>query len=187
MHPYEMQRLLKERHKDEVLALRPGSLYHAIRRLTETGLIEATMTDREGRRPERTTYRITAAGEAALVQWLQDMVAVPRREPSELMAAMNFLVYLTPDLAARALERRAQTLENEIAVTRSAIEIVLPRITRINVVEMEYEVAMKGAELQFVRALITDVREGRLTWDLRHMLAAIRSARAHMAAKETAR
>ena len=38
MHPYQMQRLLHLRHKDEILALKRGSLYHAIRRLAENEL-----------------------------------------------------------------------------------------------------------------------------------------------------
>ena len=40
MHPYEIQRVLKERKKDEVLALKKGSLYHAIGRLLKAGLID---------------------------------------------------------------------------------------------------------------------------------------------------
>ncbi|MGA7413607.1 MAG: hypothetical protein WBW33_24240, partial [Bryobacteraceae bacterium] len=40
MHPYEMQRLLGERHKDELLILKRGSLYHAINRLLELALID---------------------------------------------------------------------------------------------------------------------------------------------------
>ena len=30
MHPYEMRRLMRERHKEERLRLKAGSLYHAI-------------------------------------------------------------------------------------------------------------------------------------------------------------
>ena len=62
MHPYQMQSLLRLRHKDEILALKRGSLYHAIGRLAGEGLITAKSTSRNGRRPERTTYAITAAG-----------------------------------------------------------------------------------------------------------------------------
>ena len=40
LHPYEIQRLLKERKKDDVLVLKRGSLYHAIKRLLDAGLIE---------------------------------------------------------------------------------------------------------------------------------------------------
>jgi DNA-binding PadR family transcriptional regulator len=51
MHPYQMQRLLRDRHKDEILALKRGSLYHAIARVLRAGLIEIESTSREGRRP----------------------------------------------------------------------------------------------------------------------------------------
>src|SRR5262245_32648486 len=77
MHPYEMQRVLRERHKDEILALKRGSLYHAINRLARDGLIAPVTTDREGRRPERTIYRLTAQGSTALLANLREMVAVP--------------------------------------------------------------------------------------------------------------
>ena len=54
MHPYQMQRLLRLRHKDEILVLKRGSLYHAIGRLMRAGLIAVKTTGREGKRPERT-------------------------------------------------------------------------------------------------------------------------------------
>src|SRR6476660_9161950 len=92
MHPYEIQRLLRERHKDELLVLKRGSLYHAINRLLLAGLIETVSTGRAGRRPERTTYRITDEGERHLLQWLRQMVAVPRREASDFMTAVSFLI-----------------------------------------------------------------------------------------------
>ena len=71
MHPYQMQRFLRERHEDEVLGLKRGSLYHAIRRLTRSGLIQPVTVGREGRRPERTTYRLAPNGEREFVRWLQ--------------------------------------------------------------------------------------------------------------------
>src|SRR5438552_2521429 len=115
MHPYEILRLLKARHKDEVLVLKRGSLYHAIRRLEDPKLIEAVDTTREGRRPERTTYRITPAGERALVGWLRDMIAAPQRERSAFMGAVSFLVHLPPEDAAAALQCRVERLQEEIA------------------------------------------------------------------------
>jgi DNA-binding PadR family transcriptional regulator len=37
MHPYEIQRLIREYHKDEFLDLKRGSLYHAIAQLHGAG------------------------------------------------------------------------------------------------------------------------------------------------------
>ena len=45
MHPYQMQSLLRLRHKDEILALKRGSLYHAIGRLVRDELIAAKSTE----------------------------------------------------------------------------------------------------------------------------------------------
>src|SRR5438094_9982748 len=86
MHPYEMQRLIREWHKDEFLDLKRGSLYHAIDRLRRTGLIEAVETRREGRRPERTVYRLTEQGEQAVQDRLRQMLATPARETNPFFA-----------------------------------------------------------------------------------------------------
>src|SRR5271170_7017053 len=94
MHPYQMQRLLALRHKDEILALKRGSLYHAIGRLLRAGLIAVETTGRDGKRPERTTYRITSAGSKEFKLTLRKILSVPRREASDFMAAMSFLVHL---------------------------------------------------------------------------------------------
>src|SRR5215467_8574866 len=75
MHPYQMQRLLRLRHKDEILVLRRGSLYHAIARLMRTGFIAVEKTEREGKRPERTTYRITPAGLTTFLQLFRKIFA----------------------------------------------------------------------------------------------------------------
>ena len=77
-HPYEMQRLIRERHKDDFLQLKPGSLYHAIERLAKAGLIEEMETSREGRRPERTVYRLTECGDVEALAWLRGLLSKPR-------------------------------------------------------------------------------------------------------------
>src|SRR3954467_5014715 len=89
MHPYEIQRLLKERRKDDVLVLKRGSLYHAIRRLEESRLISAGESPRARRRPERTTYHITRDGERELVRWLRALVERPRNERSDFMGSLS--------------------------------------------------------------------------------------------------
>src|SRR5215475_434122 len=80
MHPYEMQRLIRQRHKEEFLDLKKGSLYHAIERLKRSSLIEEVSTGREGRRPERTVYRLTENGETELQEWLRSLLAQPAHE-----------------------------------------------------------------------------------------------------------
>lgn len=181
MHPYLMQRLLRERHKDDVLVLKRGSLYHAIHRLTRLELIEAMTTDREGRRPERTTYRLTPAGEKALVAWLREMIATPQREPSAFMASVSFLIHLPPADAAAQLEGRAARLQAEIKDLGATLKHIRSFVARINLVEAEYLGAMLRAELTWVRGLVDEIRAGRLAWDLEKVLRDVRRTR-HRAA-----
>jgi DNA-binding PadR family transcriptional regulator len=177
MHPYEIQRLLKARNKDEVLVLKRGSLYHAINRLERSGLIEAMETGREGRRPERTTYEITPQGLEELVRWLRRMIATPRHEKSEFMASVSFLLHLTPEDAIVQLELRAVALEQYIAARTSVMKSIVAWVKRINLIEDEYLIAMRQAELNWVRGLIQELKSGDLTWDLEEILRQVRLAK----------
>ncbi len=170
MHPYQMQRLLHLRHKDEILVLKRGSLYHAIRRLAENRLIDVERTGREGRRPERTTYRITSAGTRALIEILRKIVATPKREPSDCMAAMSFLVHLEPGEACALLRERAKNLEVQVDQIASRLAGAKAHVERINLIESEYLLAMLKAERAWVRTLEKEIREGILTWDLKEIL-----------------
>jgi DNA-binding PadR family transcriptional regulator len=176
MHPYQMQRLLRHRHKDEILALKRGSLYHAIGRLVRGGLIMAKSTERDGRRPERTTYAISPAGRKEFTRVLRQIIAVPRRESSEFMAAMSFLVYLAPSEALPRFEERATYLEHEIAARATGEAAASTFVQRINLIESEYLIAMLKAELSWVRGLIGEISAGNLTWDLSEVLKAARKS-----------
>ena len=54
------------------------------------------------------SYAITASGRKEFTRVLRNIIATPRRESSEFMAAMSFLVHLTPTEAVPRLEERAQ-------------------------------------------------------------------------------
>jgi DNA-binding PadR family transcriptional regulator len=170
MHPYLMRRLLRERHKDEVLALRPGSLYHAIGRLERSELIAVETTGREGKRPERTVYRITPVGEEGLLEALRQILAVPHHEPSEFMAAMSFLVHLKPTEAKALLEVRCGELEEKIHEREAVLTMVRASVPRIHLVESEYLLAVQRAELDWTREMVKQIGAGELDWDVERIL-----------------
>ena len=175
MHPYEIQRLLRERHKDEFLRLNRGSLYHAIRRLEAAGLISEKETTREGLRPERTTYAITKTGAQTFVGWLKQLLAVPQPEVSSFAASISFLVYLSPAEAIVELENRITRLEEQIRQFEVTITTVGPIAGRINLIECEYSRAMAQAEVKWVRQVIGELRSKKLTWDLEEILRQLRA------------
>lgn len=163
MHPYEVSQTLRSRGKDQSIKLNYGALYSVVESLAKAGLIEARETVREGKRPERTVYAITAAGVQEHDDWLADLVATPRREYHALEAALSLLPGLPPDRVARLLSERTSYLRMETAALEEAIKITRERrLPAIFVVEADFRLAMLRAEHEHVVALATAIRDGTL-------------------------
>src|SRR5215471_5841160 len=171
MHPYEMQRLIREWHKDVYLDLKRGSLYHAIERLRRDNWIEAQETGRQGRRPERTVYRLTDSGAHSTLDWLCELLAKPLREPTQFFAALSFLPHLSPETVLDRLGERVGLLEAEVAQLTEVLRMMVPRIGRLVLVEVEYARAMRQAEAAWVKSLMDDLRTGALHWDPERIIA----------------
>lgn len=165
MHPYEMQRVMHQRHTDELLALKRGSLYHAINQLEREGLIQPVETSREGRRPERTVYQITPDGEEELVLWMRELLSMPVREPNQFSAALAFIMHTDPGDTLEQLERRAITVDASIAAMRAIERSIGAWISRASVLEVEYQRALAEAELRWLQSIIDDLRTGTLHWN----------------------
>src|SRR5215510_9081805 len=79
-HPYDIAYTMQQRHMHEHIKLSLGTLYHVVEQLQAQGWIHPPETAREGRRPERTTYAITAEGQRLLRERVRQLVAEPTRE-----------------------------------------------------------------------------------------------------------
>ena len=60
MHPYELSRTLRDNGDARSIKFNHGSLYMVVQQLARAGFIAEQETSREGQRPERTIYAITA-------------------------------------------------------------------------------------------------------------------------------
>ena len=138
MHPYELQR---------------------------DGLIEPIETSRAGRRPERTVYQITRDGEEELLNWTRELLSEPVREPSQFTAALAHIVHLRPRDALEQLQRRAIDLQATIAALEAVERGVGALVGRLAVLEVEYERALLQAQVDWLDAVIEDIRSEKLTWD----------------------
>jgi DNA-binding PadR family transcriptional regulator len=164
MHPYRMQRLIKERGKDEVIDVtQRASLYQTIARLEREGLIGRQQVTRDENRPERTVYEITAAGRAIAIEWLHQVLAQPAREFTEFPAAISHLALLTPEDALHQLELRLPGIEAEIARIDRGLEQAR-LVPRLFLLEMELLRATRVTELTWVRSVVADLRSQQLTW-----------------------
>lgn len=160
MHPYQLATVLKRTGKERDMAIKWGSFYTVIGSLERHGLIAATGTVREGRRPERTTYAITDDGRAELVDWLRELISRPARDPDRFESALSVAGVLPPDEVEGLLRMRLAGLAAEIASLRA--ELDTPGVPRIFLLETEYGLAMREAETTWVDGLLRQLTEGTL-------------------------
>jgi DNA-binding PadR family transcriptional regulator len=164
MHPYRMQRLIKERGKDEVINVKQrASLYQTIQRLERDGLICAQAVTRDEKRPERTVYEITNKGRTITLDWMRQILSRPAKEFPEFPAAISFLALLTPQDALTQLEQRAIAIEVELNRIDEGLRQA-KLVPRLFLLEMEYLRAAQLTELSWVISVIGDLRSGSLTW-----------------------
>ena len=166
MHPYRMQRLIKERGKDLVINVGQRSqLYKTIDRLLDAGLIAVAEVERNATRPERTNYTITDSGRRALSDWTVDMIAAPRREFPEFAAGLAYLAALDKDDAIVALATRLAAVRAELAELERETESVASWLPRIVLIESEYLIGHLRVDQNWIEALLDDLRSGRLDWN----------------------
>ena len=166
MHPYEMYQLLIARNQDKTVKLRPGTLYHAINWLEGAGFIVATGTEREGNRPERTTYAATDAGRAALRHTVMAMLTEPAEEFPEFTVAMGEAHNLPKDKVLAALRERLAVIDSDRARGEQLMERVAEReLPRRFILGGEFALNRARADIAWLNAVIEDIESGLLSWD----------------------
>ena len=177
MHPYEISTTLRTRGKEKSIKLNYGSLYAVVESLQKHGLITARETSRDGRRPERTVYEITAAGVEEFEDWLAELLSTPVRDFTSLEAGLSLMPGLPPDEVARLLDDRSVKLRSELrAIDAELAEAEHLHLPALFVVESSYRGHMLRAELAFVTELAQGIRSsafpGTKTWRRLHELVA---------------
>jgi DNA-binding PadR family transcriptional regulator len=173
MHPYEMKSKMKERGHDQVIKLTGGSIYDTVERLERGGFIQAQETSREGRRPERTVYAITETGRDEITDWLKELLSQPANEYPQFGAALAFFAHLPKDEVVRLLKIRSAMLDGQVAGSERQLKTFMDMgLPRLFLIEGEYSVAMKRAELEWVKNLVHDIEDGKL-WLTKEQMEAV--------------
>jgi DNA-binding PadR family transcriptional regulator len=122
VHGYDIRKELASWNVESWANVQPGSIYHALRKMSEEGLLEEVATEQAGNRPARTQYRLTAAG-AAEYQALLRKYWWEYQEPTDpFLAGFAFLPHLPRAEAVGALRARARLLEGWNAAYRDNVE-----------------------------------------------------------------
>jgi DNA-binding PadR family transcriptional regulator len=160
MYPYEMAATLRHRGKDQSIKINWGSLYTVVQNLEKHGFIETVEVAREGRQPERTTYRITDEGRAELTDWLRELISEPEREYTKFEAALAECAVLSPRELTGLLKQRLEALEQATAQHETMLGVLAGSLPRLFLIESEYQLALRRAETDWVREVLKELTDG---------------------------
>jgi DNA-binding PadR family transcriptional regulator len=165
MHPYEMFQTFVARAEDRIVKVRPGSLYHTVERLEKDALVRATGTEREGNRPERTTYEITDAGHDRMLERITEMLAEWKYEYPEFPLALAEAHNLPRDTVIRLLQKRVLVLRSQLELFGRAVDQVEGKnLERKYWLEASYLRVLTEAETAWIEGLIDELKNGTIDW-----------------------
>jgi DNA-binding PadR family transcriptional regulator len=122
VHGYDVRRELLSWSADEWANVAPGSIYHALKKMAEEGLLREVGTEQVGARPARTTYEMTDKGEMVFQELLREYWWEYRQPIDPFQAAFAFLPALPRREAAAALRARAQQLRARVSYLASGLD-----------------------------------------------------------------
>lgn len=120
MHGYQIRQDALQDQAEWWADVKPGSLYSALHRMADEGLLEVVRTETPAASPRRTIYRITAAGREELVA--QRDAALTRvvfaSDPLDL--ALRYVSDLSVDELVEAVRSRHGILVQRLAMHEGA-------------------------------------------------------------------
>ena len=164
MHPYEMLRLMRQRRDDRLVGGSRGTLYHTVARLERRGLVAEVGVDRDGNRPERTTYALTDAGRAAADDWVR--ARLPRIDGIlEFRVALGEAHNLPrAEVAALLAERRASLAADRDGLAASLAGAQERGVPFQFLVELDRELHIVDADLRWLDAFLARLADTDLPW-----------------------
>ncbi|WP_346539508.1 PadR family transcriptional regulator [Micromonospora sp. DPT] len=148
VHGYDVRRELLSWNADRWANVQPGSIYHALRKLTEEGLLREVATEQVGARPARTTYEVTPKGEDEFETLLRGLWWQLHETPDPFVAAFSFLPAMPREEAAAALRNRANLLRAGVESMRASLDSDWMRNTKPVHVAWMFELWAARAEAE---------------------------------------
>lgn len=164
MHPYEMMRLLRQRRDDRLVTLTNGTTYNTVARLERAGLVSEVGVDRDGNRPERTTYTLTPAGRTAVREWVRrELRRVDR--PAEFRIALAEAHDLPRDEVIALLGERRAALVEQLELHESSLRTAVEReVDRQYFVEIERQAMLLRADLTWLDGFVERLYGDGMPW-----------------------
>lgn len=160
-HGYELKRVTKERYMDEWGNLAFGSIYFALRRMTEEGLVIIEKMEKEGNRPSRNVYSITEAGRQEFLRLLRENWQSNELGADPIRACLVYMEALPPDEVLSYLKARRETFRKLGDHLREIQRTLDPKAPWTAQLLLERDSRLISCELDWLDGLIAIIPDRR--------------------------
>ena len=117
LYGYEIKHIIED-HMGDWTSIAFGSIYFALRKLTEEGFLEKVGTEKPGDQPSRIIYRITDAGESEFMNLLRENWSEVERHYFAFDIGLFFMDALPHEEVLAHLRRRVEYLQGTMGHLR---------------------------------------------------------------------
>jgi DNA-binding PadR family transcriptional regulator len=120
-HGYQVRRELLSWGAEYWANVKPGSIYHALKKLAKDGLLAEVANEEGEAGPDRLVYALTPDGETEFTQLLTKAFSSTNQGNEEIFAATTFLTALTRQHAIGLLGYRLRAMQGSLDNARRSV------------------------------------------------------------------
>jgi DNA-binding PadR family transcriptional regulator len=163
LHGYEVRRELELWNAEQWANIAYGSIYFALKKMADEGLIAEAGTGQVGNRPARTVYAITERGKLEFERLLREYWWEYKPAIDPFQVALTFMNRLPRDEVLAALRQRADRLRAFLATFEAALAAKMRSGTPRHIARSLRLAAMHAeTELRWIVETIDLVERGEL-------------------------
>lgn len=154
MYGYELKSMIED-HMADWTSIAFGSIYFALNKLSEEGLITKVATEQEGNRPSRTVYEITDEGRKEFMLLLRNQWTEVKQEYYDFDIALFFQEYLPTAEIISMLNGKVHGLEAAIKHLEGhrAESLANAEVPRTAAAIFDHSLVHMKAELEWLKSL----------------------------------
>jgi DNA-binding PadR family transcriptional regulator len=162
LHGSEIKQIIEE-HMGDWTSIAFGSIYFALGKLSEEGLIEMVATEKQGNRPSRSIYQITKAGRAEFLRLLREVWRETEQQFFAIDVGLAFMSALPPQEIKLYLQNRVVQLEDALNYLESHQQEQMgqPEVPASAVAIFEHSRAHLEAELIWMKEVLEKMEQGK--------------------------
>ena len=157
MHGHQIRREAQTNRTELWTDIKVGSLYGALNRMADEGIIEAVRTERSGNMPARTIYAITDVGRQELSVLRDDVLREVRLRADPVDLALQYSTGLGPDAVIAAFTNRRAALQAELDAWRLLHAQATPYLRGTEPLSFEHHTIRLEAEITWHDRVVAEL------------------------------